>query len=31
MIQNAAPDLVASEIEAMTARIGQGKSAAAGG
>ena len=31
MIQNAAPDLVVSEIEAMTARIGQGKSAAAGG
>jgi pimeloyl-ACP methyl ester carboxylesterase len=31
MIQNAAPDLVVSEIEAMTVRIGQGKSAAAGG
>jgi pimeloyl-ACP methyl ester carboxylesterase len=31
MIQHAAPDLVASEIEAMTARIGQGGAAAAGG
>jgi pimeloyl-ACP methyl ester carboxylesterase len=31
MIQNAAPDIVVSEIEAMTARIGQGKSVAAGG
>jgi pimeloyl-ACP methyl ester carboxylesterase len=27
MIQNAAPDLVVSEIEAMTARIGQGRTA----
>ena len=31
MIQNAAPDVVVAEIEAMTLRIGQGKSAAAGG
>jgi pimeloyl-ACP methyl ester carboxylesterase len=31
MIQNAAPDLVVSEIEAMAARIGQGRTAAAGG
>jgi pimeloyl-ACP methyl ester carboxylesterase len=31
MIQNAAPDLVVSEIEAMAARIGQGTTAAAGG
>jgi pimeloyl-ACP methyl ester carboxylesterase len=29
MIQNAAPDLVVSEIEAMTARIGQGRTAVA--
>lgn len=31
MIQNAAPELVVSEIEAMMARLGQGRAAAAGG
>jgi pimeloyl-ACP methyl ester carboxylesterase len=31
MIQNVAPDLVASEIEAMIARFGQGAAVAAGG